>query len=218
MMKKLIGLGMAIMFMAAMAVAVYLVLDSLGGPAMKPAASVINKVTGDGVVEKTLVGPYTTVKKHNYYRSCGDLELYSRGPAEKELVGLELDRLKIKYPASGAWDVSYKNDEVTITRNIDGYCGLHREYRHLGIHEGQTAVYQGPLGNDEVLLRVEKNIDISLLPADWRERLEKSAVFNSLEPDEKLNLQETIEFPDEYALNMVLENFDEMDGDKDGAN
>ncbi|MFA7468342.1 MAG: hypothetical protein WCY82_08765 [Desulfotomaculaceae bacterium] len=217
MMKKLIGLGMAILFMTAMAAAVYLVLDLIGDPAMKPASSVINNLTGDGVVE-TLVGPYTTVKKINYYRSCGDRELYSLGPAEKELVGLDLDRLKMKYPASGAWDVSYKNDEVTITRNIDGYCGLHREYRHLGIHDGKTAVYQGPLGNDEVLLRVEKNIDISLLPADWRERLEKSAVFNSLAPDEKFNLQETIEFPDEHALNMVLENFDEMDGEKDGTN
>ena len=111
--------------------------------------------------------------------------------------------------------MSYRNGEIIITRNIDGYCGLHREYRHLGIYEGKTAVFQGPLGNDETLLRLEKNIDISLLPADWRERLEKSAVFNSLGPDEKLNLQETIEFPDEYALNMVLENFDEMDGEKD---
>ena len=81
MMKKLISFGIAIMFMVVMAVAVYVVLDSIGSPVMKPAASVINKVTNDGEAE-TLVGPYTTVKKINHYRSCGDLELYSRGPAE----------------------------------------------------------------------------------------------------------------------------------------
>jgi len=217
MIKRVIGLCAAITCMMFMAAAVYLVLDSIGGPALKPAARVIENVTGAGKGDAT-VGPYTTVKKINYYRSCGDFELYSRGPAEKELVGLDLERLKMKYPASDNWEVSFEDDEVTITRSIDGYCGLHKEYRHLGIHEGKAAVYQGPLGNDEVLLRVEKNIDLNLLPADWRERLEKSATYNSLTLEEKLDLQDTIEFPDEYALNIVLENFDEMDAEKDGAN
>lgn len=217
MIKRLTGLGMAVMYMMIMAAAVYLALDYFGGPALKPAAQVIDSVTGAAGGDAT-VGPYTTVKKINHYRSCGDLELYSSGPAEKDLVGLNLERLKMKYPALDGWDVAFKNDEVIITRSIDGYCGLHKEYRHLGIYEGKAAVYQGPLGNDEVLLRVEKNIDLNLLPAEWRERLQKSGTYSSLTPEEKLDLQETIEFSDDYALNIVLENFDEMDAEEDGAN
>ncbi len=217
MIKRLTGLGMALVYMMFMAAAVYLALDYIGGPVLKPAVQVIDSVTGAGRGDAT-VGPYTTVKMINLYRSCEDMELYSSGPADKELVGLNLERLKMKYPALDGWDVSFGNDEVIITRSIDGYCGLHKEYRHLGIHEGKAAVYQGPLGNDEVLLRVEQNIDLNLLPADWRERLEKSATYSSLTPEEKLDLQEAIEFSDEYALNIVLENFDEMDAEKDGAN
>lgn len=212
MLKKFFGLWAAILFMVGVAAGVYLLLDSLGGPVMKPVSGVIDSVTGEE--SQPLVGPYTTVKKVREFLACGDVELYSRGRAEEELVGLDYNRLQMKYPADGGWKITFQNGEVTITRVIDGYCGLHKEYRHLGLHEGKLAVYQGPLGNNEVLLRVEGSIDVNMLPGDWRTRLEKSADFNNLDPDERLDLQETLEFSDEYALNMVLENFDEMDGER----
>lgn len=209
MIRRLIGIGTAVIFMFLVAVSVYYLLDYVGGPVMKPVSGV---VTGtDNKVDGERVGTYTIVKKVKKYSYCGDSELYSRGQAEKELVGLDLNRLRMMYPVADGWDVTFDQGEVTITKTIEGLCGLHREYRHLGIHEGRLAVYQGPLGIDEVLLRVEKGIALNQLPDDWRSRLEKAARFDMLDAEEKLELQETIEFQDEYALNMVLENFDEMD-------
>jgi len=217
MIKRMIGFIVALMFMGVIVAAVYLALDSVGAPDLKPVVQAVENVAGVGR-EKAVVGPYTVVQKSNYYRFCGDAELYSRGPADKELIGLDLERLKMKYPASENWEVAFQGQVLNITRNIDGYCGLHQAYRHLGIYEGKVAVYQGPLGNDEVLLRLEENIALNLLPADWRERLEKSSAYNSLTPDEKSDLQATIEFPNEEALNVALENFDEMAAETSGVN
>lgn len=209
MLKKLVSLWAALLFMVGVAAGVYLLLGTLGGPLMKPVTSVINDVRREDT--RPVVGPYTTVRMVKEYGSCGDVELYSRGPAGEELIGLDEHRLRMRYPASDGWEVAFQDGELTVTRKVEGYCGLHREYRHLGLHRGKLAVYQGPLGNDETLLRVEENIDVQMLPADWRSSLEQAARYNDLPREEQLELQARLEFPDEFTMNMVLENFDEMD-------
>lgn len=211
MFKKIFGFGAALVLMALVAVAVFALLETVGGPVMRPVTSVIESVTGDESIQ--VVKPYTTVRNVREYEACGDVELYSREPADEELVGLDHHRLQMKYPAHNGWDVSFRGEELTLTRKVAGYCGLHREYRHLGIYDGLIAVYQGPLGNDGTLLRLERNIRIDLLPADWRANLEKAAGFNELSFGEQAELRQTLEFTDDNALNLVLENFDEMDSE-----
>ncbi len=209
MLKKIISIVSVLFLMVFVAFAVYTLLGSLGGPVMKPAFVIPPQNT----VEKApqVIQPYMIVQKMRKYNICGDVELYYRGPADQELVGMDYNRLKMQFPKANGWEVSFKDDEIHLTREIAGFCGLHKEYRHLGIHDGQVAVYQGPLGYDGTLLRLERNISIDMLPEDWRDKLEKAARFNDLSWDEQKELRETIEFPDEFTLNMVLENFDEMD-------
>ncbi len=183
------------------ATAVYVTLTSVSNPAMKPVLS------GERV--EPLIHSTTTIRQENKYTACGDVEVYYRGPAKRDLIGLDENRLRLKYPRQEGWTVAVEGDDVVITRQIDGLCGMHREYRHLGFYEGQLAVYQGPLGHDEVLLRIETGININRLPESFLDKLNKADTFANLNADEQLDLHNAIEFTDEQALNALLENFDE---------
>lgn len=183
------------------ATAVYVTLTSFSNPVMKPV------LTGERI--EPLIQSTTTIRQENKYTVCGDVEVYYRGPAKRDLIGLDENRLRLKYPRQEGWAVAVEGDEVVITRQLDGLCGMHREYRHLGIHEGQLAVYQGPLGHDEVLLRVESGININRLPELFIDKLNKADAFVDLCDDEQRELRKAIEFTDEQALNALLENLDE---------
>jgi len=201
MFKKLFGMLAAAAAVFLIALGVYFTLNSVSNPVMKPI------FTGDRV--EPLVKSTTTVRMENKYTTCGDVEVYYRGPAERDLIGLDENRLQMRYPRQEGWSVAVQSGEVVITREIEGLCGMHREYRHLGIHKGQLAVFQGPLGYDEILLRTETGINVNLLPEAWLDKLNKVSSFANLTADEKLDLQNTLEFTDEQALNATLENFDE---------
>lgn len=201
MIKKLLGTIMAAMLVIVVAIAVYFTLNTVTDPAMKP---VLN---GDRV--EPLVKSTTTLRQENLYTACGDVEVYYRGPATGDLIGLDENRLQMKYPRQDGWVIEVDGDEVVITRHIDGLCGMHNEYRHLGIHDGYLAVYQGPLGYDDLLLRLETGIDINLLPEPFLEKLKRASAFELLSTGEKLDLQNTLEFTGEQSLNALLENFDE---------
>lgn len=201
MLKKIVGIIMAAMMVFFVAIAVYFTLNTVTNPAMKPVLSA-DKV-------EPLVKPTTSLRQENEYTACGDVEVYYRGPATEDLIGLDENRLQMKYPRQDGWSITVHNDEVVITRQVDGLCGMHNEYRHLGIHEGYLAVYQGPLGYDDLLLRLETSIDVNLLPEPFLEKLHKANAFEVLSPDKKLDLQNALEFTDEQSLNALLENFDE---------
>ncbi|TYO97947.1 hypothetical protein [Desulfallas thermosapovorans] len=204
MIKKLLGMIVAVMIVVFVAIAVYFTLNTVANPAMKPV------LTADRV--EPLVKPTTSLRRENKYNACGDVEVYYRGPATEDLIGLDEKRLQMKYPRQDGWAITVHSDELVITRQIDGLCGMHNEYRHLGIHEGYLAVYQGPLGYDDILLRLETSIDVNLLPEPFLEKLHRADAFEVLSPDEKLDLQNTLEFTDEQSLNVLLENFDEYRG------
>lgn len=201
MFKKIYTMLAATVAVFLIATAVYVTLTSFSNPAMKPV------LTGERI--EPLIKSTTTIRQESKYAACGDVEVYYRGPAKRDLIGLDENRLRLKYPRQEGWTVAVEGDEVVITRQLDGLCGAHREYRHLGIHEGQLAVYQGPLGHDEVLLRVESGININRLPESFLDKLNKVDTFADLYTDEQLELRNAIEFTDEQALNALLENFDE---------
>lgn len=211
MVKKIISIFAAFFLVGLVAVTVYIALNSVSDAVRKPVATVIETVTGSRV--DPLIRSYTTVKKINEYTFCGDEEVYYRGTAPYDLIGLDYNRLQMKFPRQNGWRISIQGDEVVIARRIDGFCGMHQEYRHLGIYDGQLAVYQGPLGYDKVLLRVERNIAFDNLPEQFQRMLRKAADFSSLSDGEKVKLQEKLEFPDEQTLNVLLENFDELNDD-----
>ncbi|WP_449241519.1 hypothetical protein [Desulfoscipio gibsoniae] len=201
MINKLFGMIAAAALVFLVAMVVYFTLSTVSDPAMKPI------FTGDKV--EPLIKSTTTVRQEKEYTACGDVEVYYRGPAAPDLIGLDEHRLQMKFPRQDGWDVAVQGDEVVITKQIDGLCGMHKEYRHLGIHDGQLAVYQGPLGYDEILLRLETGINIDLLPEAFLNKLNKTDAFQSLSADERLDLQNTLEFTDEQLLNALLENLDE---------
>ncbi len=201
MIKKLFGMLAAVLAVFMVAVAVYFTLNSVSSPAMKP-------MFIDDRVEP-LIKSTTIICEENKYTACGDVEVYYRGPAKRELIGLDENRLRMKYPSREGWTVTFQGNEVVITKQIDGLCGMHKEYRHLGIHDGQLAVYQGPLGYDETLLRLETGINITLLPESFMDKLKKVNSYAGLSADEKLDLRNALEFTDEQSLNALLENLDE---------
>ncbi|SFG51408.1 hypothetical protein SAMN05660649_01895 [Desulfotomaculum arcticum] len=204
--KNLIG---AILFVVAVAVGVYLIVDSVTYPQMKPVSTVLQTFTGEH--GSPVVRSNTLLLKYNEY-SCGDVELLYRGNAPQELIGLDYNRLKIKYPESQGWKVTFRDNELDITRKVNGFCGMHKEYRHLGLYEGKLAVFQGPLGYDDIVLSVV-NVDLDLLPGDIRDKIFRADRYNELPTAEQEELQKTIEFPSEMAIYSVLENFDELERD-----
>jgi len=201
--KNLLG---AIILVAAVAFGVYLVMDSITYPQLKPVSNVLQTFTGQQA--SPVVRSNTLLLKYNEY-SCGDVELLYRGNAPRELTGLDYNRLKLKYPESQGWKLTFRDNELDITRKVDGFCGMHKEYRHLGMYEGKLAVFQGPLGYNNVVLSVV-NIDLNLLPDDIKDKISRADRFNELPAAEQSELQKAIEFPNETEIYSVLENLDEL--------
>lgn len=188
----------------AVAVAVFLGAVFIAGPAVWPLLPVFGDVGG------RVVAPGAVLKKENSYL-CGDVELSFQGQAPAGIVGRSLKDLRGKYPESEGWSVDLKNEKLLVLRKtVDDFCGLHGQYRHLGVQNGRLAVYQGPLGFDRKLLRVEESKKIELLPRSLAEELEKARNFDGLPPEEKSALRRELEFIDETALNSALENLDEF--------
>ena len=154
--------------------------------------------------------PGAVLREENSFL-CGDIETVYQAPAPAEFLGKEIKDLQRKYPQSAGWTVEIKNEKLVVLRkNIDGFCGQHSLYRHLGMYRDMLAIYQGPLGYDQRLLRVEEKKKVQNLPRTLQEKLYRSRDFNRLSADEKNSLRSELEFIDEPALNSFLENLDEM--------
>ncbi|MFZ5643135.1 MAG: hypothetical protein ACOY46_06065 [Bacillota bacterium] len=164
-------------------------------------------VFGQGAVNT--VSPGAVLREENCY-ICGDVELVFQGPASGDIVGKSAKDLRGKYSEKEGWSVGLDSDRlVVLRRSIDGFCGEHSNYRHLGIHRDRLAVYQGPLGYDQRLLRVEENKKLDQLPPSLREKMKKARDYNTLSPEERDVLRAHLEFTDERLLNSALENLDE---------
>lgn len=140
---------------------------------------------------------------------CGDLEKISEEIAPNELLHLDRKALAEKFPASEGWVVSFSNPGfLTLTMKSHEFCPLHREYRHIGLYQGLVAIYEGPLGFDGKLLRVE-NIPVESLDPDFRIKLEQVMDFNKLSDTTAESLRRELEFSNDESLNAALDNLDE---------
>lgn len=167
----------------------------------------INQLAADRVPDKNLL-------QEKYIYWCGDTHLVYQGEIYRQLQGKSLARIKEIFPAAEGWQV-YVDEKgcLHLDRRIEGFCSKHTAYRHLGLKGQHLAIYQGPLGYDQKLLQVLEGKDIQSLPARWQERIKQAENYQQLPEDEKLRLQEELEFSDELALQAALDSLDEEDAD-----
>ncbi|MHB8157796.1 MAG: hypothetical protein ACYDEQ_10465 [Desulfocucumaceae bacterium] len=162
-----------------------------------------------GQSAEMVVSPGAVLREENSYL-CGDVELVFQGQAPAEIVGKDIKGLRAKYIEKEGWSVSMENEKaVVLKKSVEAFCGDHSRYRHLGLYRERLAIFQGPLGYDWMLLRVEEKKRMDQLPGYMQEKLKKAQEFSKLTPEEKTALRADLEFTDENLLNSVLENLDE---------
>lgn len=203
MFKRIRWLMTATFLTAAVAMAVFLGAGLMAGPLAGPYFPVF----GQAVDKK--VAPGAVLKEENYY-ICGDVELVCQVPAPADMLGRDLKDLRSRYPEKSGWSVEIADEKLVVLRkSVDGFCGQHSLYRHLGMHRDRLAVFQGPLGFDQRLLRVEGK-PVGDLPRPLREKLQKAREYGRLPAEEKSVLRTELEFIDQISLNSALENLDEV--------
>lgn len=152
-------------------------------------------------------GPETMFREENVFL-CGDIEEMARKKVKFLQVNDEKD-LNDLYGAQG-FNLNYGSNEIVAQRKVDGFCSYHRNFRHLGVHDDKVAIYQGPVGYNQKLLRIEDNIPVQTLSADYQVKLQQVMDFFQMTPETQAILRYEFEFYNEDALNAILENFDEL--------
>lgn len=171
-------------------------------PVRKPAAVARSEMFNHRVTEDTII-----FKDIEYL--CGDIEKISEEKAPGELWGLDKNALYEKFPALDGWSVNFTDPKfLTLTVKPDEFCPVHRSYRHFGLYQEMLAVFEGPLGFDGRLLRVE-SIPLDALDPGFRLKLEQAGDINRLDYQTAEKLREDLEFATEEALNAALDNLDE---------
>ncbi|SHJ17943.1 hypothetical protein [Desulfofundulus thermosubterraneus] len=204
MLKRLLYAFAGLLMMLGVAITVYLGLNLLGEPSIKPGLAVFN--SGDQSILP--VKSDTFVQEEREYL-CGDIHIVFLGRAPRELLGLDREGLARRYPAAEGWSMEEQGRMLILKQRVEDFCPEHKNYRHLGVHEGCLAVFEGPLGYDEKLLRVEKNMPVATLHPDLQLKLHKAGDFNRQDPETQAILRAELEFPSEQAVNAMLENLDE---------
>ncbi|MEW6425930.1 MAG: BofC C-terminal domain-containing protein [Bacillota bacterium] len=208
MFKKLFWAILSGLTVFAVAAAVFLALSIFAGPAAKPVLTGFSSVAREveSIDRKVYAG---TVVREEYEYLCGDVHIVYLGRAPRELIGCDRAALERRYPAGDGWTIEAGQDALVLRKQFLEFCPEHKNYRHLGISEGYLAIFEGPLGNNQKLLRVEKKIPVARLSADYQIKLEQAMNFEQQLPGIQARLREELEFAGESALNAGLENLDE---------
>ncbi|MCF8010723.1 MAG: hypothetical protein K9L17_05415 [Clostridiales bacterium] len=173
-------------------------------------SSAISKYIPEVKNEEVLINPGTIIRKEKVY-VCGDKITIFQGPAPERMQGLTVEEVKELYSEKDGWNISkLSGNIVLLSKSMDKLCDKHLKYRHLGIYQGNLAVYKGPLGYDKDLIRVEKNISLNKLPQGLSEKLNLAINFDKHDYSTKLQLRKTLEFTSESDLNAVLDTLDEF--------
>lgn len=162
------------------------------------------------VYEKPEIKDSTIIDQEIIYL-CGD-RMVTRIPTTKDLVGIDYEGLLKNFSPEDGWTIDDSTSNMlTLSRVENDICPLHQNYFHLGIHQGKLAVYFGPLGYDEKLLKVE-NVSVENLPQELQEALESAKNFGKETLAKKSELKRSLEFPSEKNLNdAILKLWDELD-------
>ncbi|CCO07232.1 hypothetical protein [Desulforamulus hydrothermalis] len=157
-------------------------------------------------VQATLPADFV-IKEEKIYL-CGDSEETARKTAAS--LGIKTAReLQDAYNGSEYTTEIFK-DQALVKQKVNDFCSYHRSFRHLGIHNNYLAVYQGPLGYQHKLLKVERSFPMSSLSAAFQVKLQQAMEYHRMTPETQAKLRYELEFANEEALNAILENLDEM--------
>jgi hypothetical protein len=209
-MRQKILWGSAVLFIAiAVATGVYFTLSTFAHPSLKPILPVFNRD------ENFKVQSNTSVRQEIEYL-CQDVQITYWGPPPKEILGLGLTALKEKYPPDEFWEVEATGNLLVLRQKQNKFCSEHQNYRHLGLRKDNLAVYEGPLGYNHKLLRVEDKIPVNALPLDYQLKLNQAMDFNRQPPEIQGSLQKELEFSSDLALQSALENLDELYSGREG--
>ena len=156
---------------------------------------------------KPRVADDTTVTREKLF-VCGDIEVISTEKAPADLKGLSRKDLVAKFPPGG-WVVTFEDTKtLTLTRQLDELCSIHKKYRHLGLFQDRLAIYEGPLGYNEKIVRVE-SIQVASLPTDLQIKLQQAMDFEKQSGLATAKLRDELEFETAEVLDAALENIDE---------
>jgi len=210
MIKRLLTIGGALTLVLFIACITYFSVTYLFPPAEKPVSTVFQQFIREDGKSDVLIKPGTIVRIEKRY-ACGDVMTEFQGPATRELQGLSESEVRELYPSDEGWEIHrLSGGIIQMSKSVKDLCDQHRQYRHLGIYQDMLAVYQGPLGYNDSLIRVEKNIPLSSLSPEFRVKLQQAMDFNRQAASTKLQLRRQFEFPSEQLLNTALDSIDEM--------
>lgn len=210
MISRLIRIGLIGLFIFSISAITYFSFTYLFSPVKMPVSTALKQITGKEKCSDILINPGTIVRVEERY-ACGDVFVKFQGPAKKEWHGLSEREVRDLYPVSAGWEISKLSEGIVeLSKSVPGLCERHASYRHLGVAQGMLAVYQGPLGYNDSLIRVEKNIVLNSLPQDFQDKLLQAMDFNKQADRTKQDLRKQLEFPSEQDLNAVLDSIDEM--------
>lgn len=210
MFRRIWGLTTALILMFFIAGVTYAVFSYLYPPAGKPVSIVMQQFTDRQAGEEVFIQPGCIVRLEKEY-ACGDVLAEFQGPAPEGLVGLTKQQVQQKYPPSNGWHMQkISAGMIVLTQKVDRLCERHRQYRHLGVYDGMVAVYEGPLGYNKSLLRVEKSLPLDKLPPSMKVKLRQVMDYERQTDATKRSLREQFEFPNEQAFNAALDSLDEL--------
>ena len=140
--------------------------------------------------------------------ACKDVEVSEQGPVPEELRGLSRKDLVERFSPEGL-EVTFNDPKsLILTARSDQLCSKHKSYRHLGLFQDWLAIYEGPLGYNEKIIRVE-SIPAADLPGELQVKLQQAMDFQKQAGAAADKLRGELEFETEEALNAALENIDE---------
>lgn len=201
--------GGLILFLASVIVGFMIVSSHMLVPLGKPLPAMYQTLLANRSEPELKAG---AVLREQIEYVCGDTEISFQSPVPRSLTRSEREVMQKQYPLEQGWQIVFHEpDMVTVTRQVDDLCPGHRKYRHLGIYDGKVAVFEGPLGYAQGMLRVEEHLPVKILPQALQVKLRQAETFLQQPPETRIILQKELEFADEQALNVMLENLDELD-------
>lgn len=137
---------------------------------------------------KIKVTPQTEITQKIKYTKCGDEEVTKITAGEK-LVGLSLQQIQQLYPG---WTIeTFDAREIVLSLVVNDYCKMHNEHMFLGVHNDHVAIFAGEPG-PRALLKEETNI-----------------LLESIQPQDRLELEKGIVVKDRSELLQTLEGLQE---------
>ncbi|AEG60630.1 hypothetical protein [Desulforamulus ruminis] len=203
MLKKILWMGLGALLVVAL-VTVFMVggkMDAKDAQARWAILEVFAQQAGPAL------SPNIIIREENVYL-CGDIEEVGRKTAG--MAKLTTEKELKEYYGSRDFTLQINKDEIVAQKRVKDFCTYHKNFRHFGAYQDKLAVYQGPLGYNQKLLKVEESFPLNSLSEDFQVKLQQSMDFWHMTPKTQTNLRDELEFASEDAMNAVLENLDEM--------